>query len=501
MDSHLGVVKGGHRRLLVAGTLLLAILASAVTTTRAEAGIPSTEVRVMTRNLYLGSDLGPGLDAPNFKELVKGAGEIYRSVGKTNFRVRAVQLAQEIRGANADLVGLQEAALWRERKPPYLYVPIPTSFPANTPPPTSQNVRFDFIKLLVAALNKGVRSAGERYSVIPGTVKDEFDFEVPTDADGKTSTCKTYPRNSNPKYPQAWTKDDCKKYPGADLTARLTMRDAIIAKGLGTNVVASNARTATYGDENGDGDIWDPGDKKLNLFTPLIGGAAKLPVTRGWTAATVRVRGSEEFRFVNTHFEAFGDTDSSQWFDYSSGDNRVGSLDGEARTDCRSVPDPTYSAPTWFPSVPHPISIRCLQARELYQEELSQHGALPVILVGDLNSDDDSVSANEFETADPFAYNSLLTDGMVPLTQVGWQNNVGGGSCCLADDLLAKKAGYAADFDHHIDHIMTKSGSGINRIGNTFLTGTKPFRKRGRAVPRWSSDHAGVWQALSIPNP
>ena len=55
------------------------------------------EVTVMSRNIYLGSDLGPAINAPDDPSGVDGAGEIYNEVARTNFPERAVLLANEIK--------------------------------------------------------------------------------------------------------------------------------------------------------------------------------------------------------------------------------------------------------------------------------------------------------------------------------------------------------------------------------------------------------------------
>ncbi|MFM8792353.1 MAG: hypothetical protein ACKOFX_07725, partial [Solirubrobacterales bacterium] len=105
------------------------------------------DIRVMTRNLYLGADLSPGLNSGRLAELTSGAGEILRSVDATKFSDRAKQLAKEIRSTNPDLVGLQEVAKWRTKNPPVVYIPGLGS-------PVSATVRYDFLALLLAALNK-----------------------------------------------------------------------------------------------------------------------------------------------------------------------------------------------------------------------------------------------------------------------------------------------------------------------------------------------------------
>jgi hypothetical protein len=383
------------------------------------------DIRVMTRNLYLGADLGPGLESNSFAELTAGAGEILRSVDATKFSDRAKQLAKEIRSTNPDLVGLQEVALWRTNTPPVVYIPGLNS-------PISSTVRYDFLAMLLAALNKGKPKA-QRYST--AVVKNEFDFETPTDLDGNPATCTTFSSAGL----------DCDDFPGADLTGRLTMRDAIIVK---AGVKVSQKASGTFGDRNGDGDAGDVGDVAANLYTPDVAGVP-VPVTRGWTAVNATVRGSKPFRFVNTHLEAFGD----------------------------------------------PTEAKCLQAQELYERVISQT-ALPVLAVGDFNSDDDTVDGDNSTPQldgtgwDRCAYLSLVDNGMRSLT------GNASDSCCLAGPLLDKKVGYEADFDHHIDHILTNSTK-FSRVGPTKVTGNKPFRTTGRG-PYWGSDHAGVYQTVKL---
>src|SRR5690242_12728538 len=74
---------------------------------------PGTQVNVMTRNLYLGADLTPAINAKNTNEFVQANGQILREVTANNFPVRAKGLSQEILKKKPDLVGLQEVATWR----------------------------------------------------------------------------------------------------------------------------------------------------------------------------------------------------------------------------------------------------------------------------------------------------------------------------------------------------------------------------------------------------
>src|SRR5947209_6989095 len=93
-------------------SLLLTVLLSTLGFAASAEARPAT-VKVMTRNLYLGADLGPGMNAQDLQGLVDGAGQILNQVDQNDFRERAKGLAKEILGAKPDLVGLQEAALWR----------------------------------------------------------------------------------------------------------------------------------------------------------------------------------------------------------------------------------------------------------------------------------------------------------------------------------------------------------------------------------------------------
>lgn len=106
---------------------------------------------------------------------------------------------------------------------------------------------------------------------------------------------------------------------------------------------------------------------------------------------------------------------------------------------------------------------------------------LPVVLVGDLNSDDDTVFG-----ADTLAYTTLLDAGMVSPT-TGASD-----SCCLASGLLAVGAGgNIADFDHQVDHVMTRD-PGLVALQQTWVTGPEPVNGF------WNSDHAGVTSALRL---
>ena len=341
------------------------------------------DAKVMTRNLYLGADLGPAIGASDVPALVAGAGAILRQVTATNFPVRAKGLAAEILGAQPDLVGLQECALWRTG--PVSFAPL-----APGAPKTATTVRYDFLQLLLDQLNAGE----ERYRAV--AVEEEFDFETPADEVADVATGPF----------------------GADINGRLTMRDVILAR-LDAGVHVSQAEGGHF--QN----LWG---------APVLG--AQLPVTRGWVKVDARVRGSGTFRFVSTHLEAF---------------------------DLRTV---------------HP-SIRAQQAGELVAPggPMDVDVDMPAILVGDLNSDDDTVVPDDQQ-----AYRVLLDAGLA-------ERSTGDPlSCCIESYDLT--TGTVAMFDHQVDHVMTNSDA--VRLVQSFVTG------RSMVNDYWDSDHAGVFSRLRL---
>jgi len=336
---------------------------------------------VMTRNLYLGADLTPAILAPTLPEFVAANGQILREVTANNFPVRAKGLANEILKAKPDLVGLQEVALWRTAPP--------SLTPVVTGTPTATTVRYDYLKELLAELNKGP----DRYEVV--VVQNEFDLEAPGDENGVAGD------GPNPAIANA------------EINGRLTMRDVILAR-RGAGVETKNPQSANFA---------------TNLVVPVAG----VPVTvkRGWTATDARVRGTGWFRFVNTHLEAF-----------------------------------------------QPL-VRQAQAAELVAPTGPATSDLPVVLLGDLNSDDDTV-----EGADRLAYETLLAAGMVE------RSTADPLSCCLKSSLLAVgQGGSEADFDHQVDHIMTRDPEVVT-LQDSGVSGIQPVNGY------WDSDHAGLFSAL-----
>jgi endonuclease/exonuclease/phosphatase family metal-dependent hydrolase len=219
----------------------------------------AADVTVMTRNLFLGADLAPAINAPDIGAAINGAGAVWNELQSTKFAERVVPLAREIKASKADLVGLQEVALWRRQVPSDGGAP-PISPLAGATPATT--VEIDFLALLKKQL-------GSRYKVV--VTQEEFDAELPVDADNNDATG-TGPLAAF----------------GADFDARLTMRDVILVR-KGSKVKLGKTRRGHY----------------KTRYVPNVGGI-KIPVDRGWASVEARV-GKSRFRFIDTHLEAFGD--------------------------------------------------------------------------------------------------------------------------------------------------------------------------------------------------
>ena len=103
---------GLRRTAIAVAALLVAFVLPAAASAKEE----GPKVTVMTRNVFLGADLGPALSATDAHGAMDGAGVILHEVLATNFPERAKPLAGRS-SCGADLVGLQEVALWRQQIP------------------------------------------------------------------------------------------------------------------------------------------------------------------------------------------------------------------------------------------------------------------------------------------------------------------------------------------------------------------------------------------------
>ncbi|HEX5763733.1 MAG TPA: endonuclease/exonuclease/phosphatase family protein [Solirubrobacterales bacterium] len=375
----------GRSLVALVAVLLIALLVPGAVSAKQHDNGKGKVVNVMTRNVYLGADLGPAIEAKSLSGLVTANGVILRQVIANDFPTRAEGLADEILATEPDLVGLQEVALWQT-------TPIT---------PAGSALRLDYLQLLLDELNEGNGKNGmgkPQYEVV--VVQDEFDLEAPADANGIAG--------DGPGGELA----------NAEVIGRLTMRDVILAR------------------SSGGVHTWNAQGGNFKTLLPLSIAGQQIAVKRGWTATDARVRGSKPFRFVNTHLEAF---------------------------------EP---------------NVRAAQAAELVAPGGPATGPLPVVLLGDLNSDDDTVTPVNRK-----AFEVLLAAGFVsrstndPL------------SCCLKSPLLAANAGgKVSDFDHQVDHVLTNAPELIE-LQSSLVTGLLPVNGF------WSSDHAGVFSSLRFNKP
>jgi hypothetical protein len=227
------------------------------------------QLTVMTRNLYLGADLSPALNATSVNGAVDAAYQIEQQVHRTKFpSVRAALLANEIKKRKPDVVGLQEAAWWRTG-------PYDPSAITGTPKATQTDPQGgDFLSDLLAKLNKGGKKGKKgaasakkkkappiRYRI--AVVKTEFDYELPVNqGSGGLGACPAQCHNE-----------------------RLTMRDAILVR---KGVKTSNASSGTFN----------------TLLRVKVGGVLDVDVTRGWAAVDAKVNG-RKVHVVDSHLEAF----------------------------------------------------------------------------------------------------------------------------------------------------------------------------------------------------
>jgi len=100
-----------------------------------------------------------------------------------------------------------------------------------------------------------------------------------------------------------------------------------------------------------------------------------------------------------------------------------------------------------------------------------------VILLGDLNSDDDTVLDN----GDRNAYKAIVAAGFSERTTASPF------SCCLDDPNLVVPGG----FDHQVDHVLTDTKK--VKLKTSSVVGLEPVSGL------WPSDHAGIDSILKMP--
>jgi Endonuclease/Exonuclease/phosphatase family len=145
-------------RLMVVVALTGALLG--LTSPSPASAAPEPTVTVVTQNLYIGTDLMPILAVRKLDDVPAAAGEVFAAVQASHPAARMAAVADEIAKRPADLVGLQEATLWRSGEL--------GSVPAT--------VEFDFVELLVDAL----AARGLSYEVVAITTNVDAHFPALT---------------------------------------------------------------------------------------------------------------------------------------------------------------------------------------------------------------------------------------------------------------------------------------------------------------------------------
>jgi endonuclease/exonuclease/phosphatase family metal-dependent hydrolase len=122
------------------------------------------DLKVMARNVYLGADLIPLATAPDQAAFEQAAAQRFQTVQSNDFPARAKALAAEIKKNKPDIIGVQEATIWRRG----------ADGVKDGPATPATQVIYDSSK----ELQKALKAAGSPYKEVVG--RDWFDFEAPT---------------------------------------------------------------------------------------------------------------------------------------------------------------------------------------------------------------------------------------------------------------------------------------------------------------------------------
>jgi endonuclease/exonuclease/phosphatase family metal-dependent hydrolase len=351
-------------RLLVRPIVALSMMLLLTPVSLATQGVGSDRpLKVLTRNMYVGTDFGPILTATSFDQFVQEVAEAYVNVQVSNIPERAAALAKEIEVSHPQLIGLQEVGVWRTG---------PLFGPAN-------NVTYDALQSLLDALE----SRGLHY--YPVAVLKEFEAEAPS---------------------------------ALGIQIGFTDRDVILARSDldSSELKLSNVQAQHF---------------QLNLpFTSPILGTLVIP--RGWLAIDGKFRG-KPFRFINTHLESFH------------------------------------------------LGIQAAQSAELMDGPANTD--LPVVIVGDLNT--------ESPTGDPnqnLGYQIIAGAGFADAWIISHPNDSGFTWALHGDDPFTPTVP-----TQRLDLVFVRGHLAIfetTLIGNTL----------GDVTPSglWPSDHAGVLSVINL---
>ena len=274
---------------------------------------------VMTWNVYYGTDPTPLLLAPP-AEVPFVAAEVWALVKQTNFPQRAGALAREIAANRPELVGLQEAALYRIQSPGDIVLGGTT---------LATQVVYDFLQLLVDSL------AARGLDYVIADQDATTDIEVPV-----------------------YNPDNGTPIPFDDI--RLTDRDAVLAR---ADVYTANPLHAKY-----------------VAHVPVSLGGVVTGVYEGWSSVEATVHG-RTYRFVSTHLEAqpympIPVLQAQELIDLLQNETRPTILVGDFNSDVSGI-DPANATPSygmitdagfqdiWLRPFGNPPGLTCCQSDDL----------------------------------------------------------------------------------------------------------------------------------------
>lgn len=133
---------------------------SNLTSTDQAGDLAATSLTVMTRNMYVGTDVDRVIETPDPNQIPFVVGEVWQLLLANDYSQRATAMAREIAANRPHVVGLQEVSLFRTQ--------TPADFQLN-----AQDVEIDFIPTLLAEL----ATLGETY-VLVAQIQDT-DVELP----------------------------------------------------------------------------------------------------------------------------------------------------------------------------------------------------------------------------------------------------------------------------------------------------------------------------------
>jgi endonuclease/exonuclease/phosphatase family metal-dependent hydrolase len=195
--------------------------------------------RVMSRNLYIGTNISVVLEAPTQQLVPVFVWQAHAEVIRSRPEERMARIADEIAAARPDLVGLQEVMQFFTQTPGDVLVGNPQQ---------ANDLQFDFLQLLLDAL----AARGAAYTV--AVVTENIDIELPAFDAAQ----------------------------GILYDLRVIDRTAVLAR---RGVQLSNASSVNF-----------------RVFLPVELGGVQMSFRRGFSAVNAKVRG-RTFRFVNVHLE------------------------------------------------------------------------------------------------------------------------------------------------------------------------------------------------------